>query len=902
MRLSDAFASEEEVTFSSLSDIFEEEPVSLDVFVQDKKFLANPPLSPVQFEAVQHIERIYLPSLYPLMEAEFGGYWADPVRMTNLITLQWGKGSGKDHVCRVSSLRVAYLLLCLKSPQRYYAMPEQDSIHLLNIASNSAQAYRAFFKPMTHAVKRGWFADKAEPTQNAIQYAKHIEAVSGHSEAESQEGLNLMLGVADEIDAFKAKDEMVGQGKRMREATTSAESILEMLKTSASTRFPESYKRVAISFPRYEGSTIQRLTKEGRDDIAEMGAASIFYVSGPKATWEVNPRVTGKEQFATDYRKDPEAAAAKYECKPSRATDAYFRNPQIFSNAIVSMAQPISVSYRLAEFTSEITGLTTVGWEPEFTFDPGFLPIEGARYVVHGDLAVTGDRAGVAMSHVTRWEERTETAVAEDGEHVQETQVVPHVHNDFTISLSADVGAAPPREIQIRWLRRLVFDLIKRGFYVARVTCDGFQSVDTLQTLAHHGIAVDRVSTDRDPSIWKAIKDIASEARLTLPHSALLLKELSALSRVKDKVDHPIGGCFVGETRIPLLDGTFPQISELANQQVWVYSADSYGKIKPGLARGRRTKMTTDLVDVILDSGYVARCTPEHLWMLRDGSYKEARSLRPGIDRLMPVGFTWPVNGGYVRVTDKDGVRSLAHHMVAEHFAGRAREAHEVVHHKNEVKTDNRPENLEILAQVDHVTHHADALWAGKEQKMREGYAAWAQDDARKAEVYASRSCSRARTDVSIDAILDAIRDGARNRAEAARILECDWTVVQSRLKAEGVTFPGLVATIDNNHKVRAVVPVVLNEPVPVYDLEVDEFHNFALSGGVFVHNSKDEADAFSCSIVGAIAEGGAEGSEPLGVGDAVFEFGHGVGLIGMDAENSLFTDEYAGFAAIGEW
>jgi hypothetical protein len=56
------------------------------------------------------------------------------------------------------------------------------------------------------------------------------------------------------------------------------------------------------------------------------------YVSGPLATWEVNPRVKGKHQFASDYRNDPNAAAAKYECKPTRAIDAYFRNP-IFKQA-----------------------------------------------------------------------------------------------------------------------------------------------------------------------------------------------------------------------------------------------------------------------------------------------------------------------------------------------------------------------------------------------------------------------------------------------------------------------------------------------------------------------------------------------------------------------------------------
>lgn len=540
-RLSDAFA-EEEVVSSSLSDIFEEEPVPLNVFVEDGKFLRNPPLSPVQFEAVRHIERIYLPEIYPLMAEEFGGYWADPVRMTNLITLQWGKGSGKDHVCRVASLRVAYMLLCLKSPQKYYAMPDQDSIHLLNIASNSAQAYRAFFKPMTQAVKRGWFADKAEPTQNAIQYAKHIEAVSGHSEAEGQEGLNLMLGVADEIDAFKSKGEMVGQGKKVREASTSAESILDMLKTSASTRFPACYKRVAISFPRYLGSTIQTLTAEAREDNESQGPSSIYYVSGPLATWDVNPRVEGKHQFATDYRKAPDEAAAKYECKPTRATDAYFRNPEIFRMAVDTPEQPVSVEYRLEEHVSEQTGIRVKSWEPVFTFSPDLKPKDGALYAMHGDLAIRGDRAGVSMSHVVRTEERVEIVVEEDGEHTERSQMVEILRNDFTISLGADLGETPPREIQIRWLRRLAFDLIKRGFPIRLVTLDGFQSVDTMQTLTNHGIETALVSTDRDANIWKTVKDVASEGRLSMPHSSLLQRELEALSRVANKIDHPVGG------------------------------------------------------------------------------------------------------------------------------------------------------------------------------------------------------------------------------------------------------------------------------------------------------------------------------------------------------------------------
>lgn len=539
---------------SSLSTIFAEEPVDLTTFIQDKKFLGlgkNINLSVEQAKAVSVIERVYYPDLYPLMAEEFdsGDYWGQDIPSANLITLQWGKGSGKDAICRWASLRVAYLLLCLKSPQEYFAMPETDSIHLLNIAANAPQANRAFFKPMTEAVRRGWFKDFSQVKQGEIEYAKNIYAVSGHSDAEGQEGLNIMLGVADEIDAFKAKDEMVGTGKRLREASTSAESILEMLKTSASTRFPETYKRVAISYPRYLGSTIQQLTAEGRASNEKFGKKSIHYVSGPFATWEVNPRVKGKEQYAEDYDKDPLAAAAKYECKPSRATDPFFKNMSIFKYSVDRETQPIEVDYKIAEYYSSHTQKTIRGWEPVFHFSPDFKPVQGAIYAMHGDLAIKGDRAGIAMSHIEKWEHVEVEKVNADGEHYTETEVRPHVRNDFTIYFEADAtakderGDSMPREIQIRWARMLGFELIQKGFRLGLFTFDSFQSWDSMQIFATHGIESEKVSTDKDPSIWSTVKDVASEYRLKMPFDQLLMNELEALSKIDNgKIDHPPNG------------------------------------------------------------------------------------------------------------------------------------------------------------------------------------------------------------------------------------------------------------------------------------------------------------------------------------------------------------------------
>src|SRR6266542_2284481 len=79
-------------------------------------------------------------------------------------------------------------------------------------------------------------------------------------------------------------------------------------------------------------------------------------------------------------------------------------------------------------------------------------------------------------------------------------------------------------------------------------------------------------------------------------------------------------GCFTGETRIKLLDGSeksFAELAELGPDAVfYVYSVDKAGRIVVGEGRNARiTRRNAELVEVTLDTGAVIRCTPDHRFL-----------------------------------------------------------------------------------------------------------------------------------------------------------------------------------------------------------------------------------------------------------------------------------------------
>jgi len=203
-----------------------------------------------------------------------------------------------------------------------------------------------------------------------------------------------------------------------------------------------------------------------------------------------------------------------------------------------------------------------------------------------------------------------------------------------------------------------------------------------------------------------------------------------------------ISDCFVGSTKIKMLDGTTKTMRDLydlyssTGEGFWVYSCTKEGKIVPGYAHSPRVISGEEkrLVKVTLDNGSSEVCTDYHLWMLRNGDYKRTDELEEGTS-LMPLytrNSRIDTDGidGYDMVWDNESCSwIMVHRTVAK--ALDLIESGKVIHHKDFDKRNNDPKNLDCsMNYKEHIEFHGQHLQEIKEktnfeEKRRLGYSEW---------------------------------------------------------------------------------------------------------------------------------------------------------------------------------
>lgn len=497
---------------------------------------------------------------------------------------------------------------------------------------------------------------------------------------------------------------------------------------------------------------------------------------------------------------------------------------------------------------------------------------------------------------------------------VEEEVFLPLVIEDLLIRWKPDKTNG--RTVDFGNVRDTILTLARYGT-IGAVRIDRWQATLMVQDLIEAGLdALAETFTNAAQMKWYGnYKNLLYLNQLWLqpeqednPAYAKAHIEISEVQLVNgNRIDHPEEsvsgepGCFVGETLIPLLDGRELAISALEGQEVWVYSATAEGRIVPGKARGRKTKEVDRLIEVELDSGETIRSTPDHRYMLRDGSYRRADELVVGVDRLMPIRLGKERGKRYRRVTDGQGLRREVHQVVDEALNGTA-PAGIHVHHRNGLINDNRPENLERLTGEEHARIH---LVENPHRLTAAAKAAWEAlpEPERALRLARASACTRARHEQdpeyhrrvlegaqrfnlspegrrkhseALRKLMGSVsKDDYRKRARKRKAFRSDITPERLRelrdrpeilnahragiaLKCSRNTVLRVLAEMGHadwdtfrgpNHKVKSARFVALDVPVPVYDLEVDSWSNFALAAGVIVHNSKDLSDSQALSF-----------------------------------------------------
>jgi hypothetical protein len=494
------------------------EPVPIEVFVTDKHYLGLPPLSEIQIEIGRHITQIFKPeTLVQLYGEEKGLEWYNKYTVNEVIC-QLGKGSGKDHVSRVSLAYISYLLHCLRDPLGYFGKAAGVYVDLVNLAVNAKQAQQVFFDPLKNLLLASPWANDVgfEPrVQEIFWFSRPVRMFSGHSEAEGWEGYEVLIVVLDEISAFKTDVELKGQLRNKG----SASEIYEMARASITSRFPSVGKVVLLSFPRFKGDFIQQRYKSVIDDLVEQGGVVLDGKLGNRggyreaqswalkaATWEVNP-TRHREEFENEFRRDPIMARARFMCEPPEMVDAYFRDPESVRAAFKFKEPPV---------------------DEEGRFRDWFLGSDTHARYIHVDLGLKRDRAAICMVHSPGFKQVKTLGGIEN---------LPIIEMDYIQSWKAEDNS----EIPFAAIRTTITELTKR-FTVVSVTFDQWNSADMIQSLRAANINADLHTVAKKD--YDTLSTAIYDGRLRGYWNEILVEdELLKLKLINNtKVDHPTTG------------------------------------------------------------------------------------------------------------------------------------------------------------------------------------------------------------------------------------------------------------------------------------------------------------------------------------------------------------------------
>jgi len=255
-----------------------------------------------------------------------------------------------------------------------------------------------------------------------------------------------------------------------------------------------------------------------------------------------------------------------------------------------------------------------------------------------------------------------------------------------------------------------------------------------------HVVDPKRPETSRTVPLEIETDEDGVHSYLLPPNSYFLAPTVETFNIPKDVMGICMGKstyarCFSGETRVALVDGTQPNFYELiersaSGERLWTYAIDANNRIQVAELVQPRKIATEEVIEVELDNGEVIEATPDHKFILLDGSEVEAQDLTAGTS-LMPLYRV--ETRGYEAVIQPMSWSYTSTHFLADAWNLRHgvynNDTQEVIHrhHIDHDRTNNRPSNITRVDASTHISQHNrarmdDPVWfEGWKEKITEG-------------------------------------------------------------------------------------------------------------------------------------------------------------------------------------
>lgn len=471
---------------------------------------------------------------------------------------------GKSSTAITGTAYMLYKLMCLRNPQQYYGKKDVSKFSILFFNITKDLARGVAFREYNDTLKEvDWFNQhgKFSKSEQDFYYIPEGDKVVIDFGSDAAHGLGkqVFCGFMDECNFSKAGVKDV----------TKAKKHMADLYNTVSTRVKGTFrvegevhgKIFAVSSKRSDSDFMELYVQQQ----LEAGAGEHMYISDAPQ-WEVLPKemfhketftiAIGdryKKGFVVPENQDNEESLKELESQgyrllhpPIDMRSDFIADFDIALRDIAGITVPGSLSFITQDILDNCIGkrknpfindILQIGTKDTLSIEEFFhMEYTDRRdftcpVYIHLDLSLNTDKTGISAVAVTGAKDMKDL----DGNTISQISFT-HL---FSVSLEAPRGDKIPYNkilIFLKWLR-------KQGFNIQSISRDQFQSEYLGELLEAQGFDSPKISLDRTPDGYMALRTVLIEQRIDMLDCKFLQDELIHLQRdsASGKVDHTIG-------------------------------------------------------------------------------------------------------------------------------------------------------------------------------------------------------------------------------------------------------------------------------------------------------------------------------------------------------------------------